>query len=424
VAHNGPIHGIVEATPSWVARRLEALAATLLLPCPVRGAFLFPANEAFYALCTTSVITLQQAARRVVEHLGLACDTVVVAFRSDLPNPARIEREGAHWFIEIAAVHQSDGPVLGAILAHECCHILLEERRVPRFDTAVDEVHVDLALMLAGLGALTLNAIEDRTIATAQQTTTIHRSFGYLRAGLLRYAYAHVASSLRIGRKRALDPLGKAPSRSAVSWHLATSLRARRSKLAYRPLASHVVLPCGSAACPKRLRLPTGTLGKARCPECGASGPFDGRPLSIAAQSEPAPMKTAPLPGDRALDRAGRFVYNLPEDARIAIFGMLVLITVPAGLWLKSDLDRAPLGGPCARDTDCHSGLCLRPARQSHFESIVHPLPPARPGDSICTSPCKTDAECPSAFACADVLSFDGSSYWGKGVEVRVCVRR
>lgn len=424
MAHTGPIHGIVDASPAWVARRLEALAATLLLPCPVHDAFLFPANKAFYALCTTSVISLQQAARQVVEHLGLDCDTVVVAFRSDLPNPARIEREGGHWFIEIAAQHRSDGHVLGAILAHECCHILLEERGFPHFNTAVDEVHVDLALMLAGLGALTLNAIEDRTISTAQQTTTIHRSFGYLRASLLRYAYAHVASALRIGRLRALEPLAKEPSRWDVSWHLTTSLRARRSKLAYRPLASHVIVPCGAGACPKRLRVPTGTLGKARCPECAASRPFDGRSFSIQARSEPAPMAAAPLPQDRALDRAGRFVYNLPEQARIVIVMVLVLVAIPAGIWLHGQLTRAPLGGPCEQNTDCHSGMCLHPVSPSHLDSVLHPSRRLDPGTAACTQPCKTDADCPSAFACTNATSRDPASFWSTSVEVRVCVRR
>jgi len=57
--------------------------------------------------------------------------------------------------------------------------------------------------MLAGLGALTLNAIKDRTVTTEYQTVTSHRSFGYLRANLLRYAYAHVAASLRVGRIQA-----------------------------------------------------------------------------------------------------------------------------------------------------------------------------------------------------------------------------
>lgn len=422
VAHTGPVHGIVEATPAWVARRLHALAATLVLPCPVRDAFFFPADKAFYDLCTASVISLQQATRRIVEHLGLACDTVVVAFRSDLPNPARIERDGAHWFIEIALEHRDDGPVLGAILAHECCHILLEERRIPHFGTAVDEVHVDLALMLAGLGALTLNAIEDRTITTSQQTVTVHRSFGYLRAKLLRYAHAHVAASLGVGLQRALQPLRAAPSRSAVRFHHLTRLLARRAKLAYGPLASHVILPCSSVTCARRLRVPTGAIGKARCPECGASRSFDGRPLSIDAGSTPAPMVTAPLPGNSLMERTGRFFYNLPGDARVSIVLLLALFGVPIGLWLKDEISRAPLGEACASDRDCRSQRCLFSALGSKDAPVFAGLRPQVAGLGACTRMCKDDQECPSGFACEDGLSF--TAFWGKGEEIRVCVRR
>src|SRR5579883_2831908 len=155
-----PPYELVEATPRWTARRLDALAAALLLPTPARGAFLFDADQRFYALCTRSLVTLQQAARRIIQHLGLVCDTVVVTFRSDVPFAAQIERDGGHWFVEIDKQYQGDGRALGAILAHECCHILLHDRRLPRFGTAVDEVHVDLAVMLTGLGPLCLNAVE------------------------------------------------------------------------------------------------------------------------------------------------------------------------------------------------------------------------------------------------------------------------
>ena len=50
-------------------------------------------------------------------------------------------------------------------------------------------------------------------------------------------------------------------------------------------------------------------------------------------------------------------VHNLSEDARIVVGAALLLVAAPASLWLHGELSRAPLGGPCARDTDCHSGL-------------------------------------------------------------------
>ena len=103
---------------------------------------------------------------------------------------------------------------------------------------------------------------------------------------------------------------------------------------------------------------------------------------------------------------------------------VLVLLGVPAGLWLNSELRRADLGGPCERDPDCHSGLCLHPMRPSRFASAPHPSRAVAPGASACTRPCKTDAECPSTFTCADAVSHDVASFRDRGVEVRVCVRR
>ena len=426
MAHTGPVHGTVEATPAWVARRLDALAATLLLPCPTRDSFLFPADDAFYELCTASVISLQQAARRVVEHLGLACDTVVVGFRSDLPNPARIQREGGHWFIEIAAAHRDDGPVLGAILAHECGHILLEERRVPRFDTAVDEVHVDLAIMLAGLGALTLNAIEDRTDATAKQTVTYHRSFGYLRAKLLRYAYGHVAARLRVGSTRALAPLRDDRSRAPVERHLKNNLHAWRTPLAYLPLASHVIVPCSSATCAQRLRVPTGAPGKVRCPECGAARQFDGSALTIAPRREPAQMTTAPLPGNGAVERFGRYLYNMPGDVRLGAAVTLLVVGFPAGLWLNEAMSRSPLGGPCSQDKDCRSGQCLHPGRDSTIGDRhgLSPSPRSNPVASVCTQLCRIEQDCPSGFECTKVVSHKWPDLpWSEGTPISVCAR-
>jgi len=260
-----PPHSVVDAAPGWISQRLEVLAQQLVLPTPVRDAFLFDASKKFYAACTESIITLQGAAKRIVEHLGLACDTVICTFRK-LPNPAHIQRVGNDWFMEISSEYKSDAYALGAILAHEVCHILVEQRHMPHFGNAVDEVHVDLAVMLSGLGVLTLNAIETQEEIRGDLLYTRHRSFGYLKSPLMHHAYAEVCTALGIGSARAIEQLRFANARWNVRWQMLA--RFSRPEYAYKPLASHVIIPCATMSCTKRLRMPTGKEGKATCPEC------------------------------------------------------------------------------------------------------------------------------------------------------------
>jgi len=285
------MHGIVDASPAWVSQRLDVLAQQLLLPAPARDSFLFDASPEFYAACTESIITLQRAAKRIVLHLGLRCDTVICAFKK-LPNPGNIQRVGNDWFMEISSEFKNDGYALGAILAHEVCHILVEERRVPHFENAVDEVHVDLACMLSGLGALTLNGIKSTSERRGDMIYHQHRSFGYMKAPLMYHAYAHVCAALGIGVRRATAPLRDNKTTIAIEILLCL----RRAELAYKPLAPHVIVPCASVACAKRLRMPTGKLGTARCPECKTSRDFDGRVCRTRALDTPVTMREAPVP--------------------------------------------------------------------------------------------------------------------------------
>lgn len=402
MAQHTTTYGPVDALRGWVERRTDALAARLALPRPTRDGFLFAADAAFYAACVGSLVSLQGAARRVIEHLGLTCDTVVVSFEPGLQNPGRIQRDEGHWFIEVAEKYRDDGPALGAILAHECCHILVEERGVPRFETAVDEVHVDLAAMLTGLGALTLNGMLDRREVRGDMVYAERRSFGYLSAHRLREAYVDVALSLAVGPRRALRHLGP----GADPWRVARlyaqravgRLLSRAPRLAYRPPAAHAVTHCPSAACPKRLRVPVGAVGTARCPACGASRPFDARPCAATDVLAAAPMDAAPLPPPPPFARLRRaFNERRAAFALAALLAAYAVVTVAARVigWATS----APLGAPCTRDDDCRQSACLHPP--SPDAAWLWPLRVA-PAAGYCTLLCPRGDECPEGFACVD----------------------
>lgn len=134
-------------------------------------------------------------------------------------------------------------------------------------------------------------------------------------------------------------------------------------------------------------------------------------------------MAEAPLPGDGWLERAGRFFYNLPGDARVTIVLLLALVGVPVGIWLHDEINRAPVGGACAHDKDCRSEQCLFSARRSKYDPLFIGLPPPSTGVGACTRTCKDDQECPSGFTCENGRRVN-SLIGGKGVEIRVCVRR
>ncbi|EYF03231.1 hypothetical protein [Chondromyces apiculatus] len=321
-------YSVVEATPGWVAGRLEALAGDLMLPCPVRDGFLFRADEEFYEACTGSVVSLQQAARKVIEHLGLACGAVVVGFRSGVEHAGSIQRKGGDWFIEISERFRGDGYAIGAVLAHECCHILLVERGVGEMGSAVDEVHVDLAVMLTGLGALTLNAITERTRFGEGQAVRVYQSLGYLSIGMLEYAYAYVADALGVGRERALRDLSDS-ARGSVRFLLVERamgrVMGRERGLAYQGLGSHVVVPC-VGECRQRLRVPAGAVGKVRCPECGHARGFDGRGCVVAARGERVKMVRVGVPELTALYRVRVFLGSLSLPEKVVYLALVAAI--------------------------------------------------------------------------------------------------
>jgi hypothetical protein len=294
-AGHAAIYDVVDARAGFVSQLITSLADALALPAPARDTFLFAPDDAFYAACTESIVTLQHAARKIIDHLGLRAGTVVVGFVSGLGVAGRIERQGGAWFIEIDARYRGDGPTLGAILAHECCHIVLHDRGVRALGNALDEVHVDLAAMLTGLGALTLNAIHDRQERTGNELRFEHRSFGYLRAPRLEHAYADVCARLGVPIGRAARPLRSAIVRRGV---ITSMLRARvpprRPLLGYAPAGDHLIVACPRIACTARLRVPAGRRGTARCPRCEAKRDVDGRALATRALAAPIePMFTS-----------------------------------------------------------------------------------------------------------------------------------
>lgn len=456
-------YGLVEATPRFVAERLEALSAALLLPRPTRDGFLFDASPRFYAACTDSVVSLQRATKRIIQHLGLPCETVVVCFSSSFGAAARIESEGGSFFVEIDARYRSDAHALGAVLAHECCHILVASRRVRRLDNALDEVHVDLAAALAGLGTLTLNGIVDRSDA---QVAYEHRSLGYLRADMLECAVGIVAARLGLGADQALrnlhNPIVRRGLASALRRERMRLKLGRSAPLSFGPARPHEVVPCPGASdapCEERLRIPAGKRGTARCPTCKAQRSFDGTPLDARELDAPVPLEDAIPPRVHF----GAFRARWRGVPAVQKLGLAIAVGfLPAVLGVRA-LDRLSLGkvgDTCTQDDHCRSGQCLRvshrpaspgmpraslgdPGLDRMLDDAVgaavertDPLSPTRDDprfvrtdEAYCTETCSSDRDCPSGFVCAETRSYGvgylGPSFiQGRGVAGRSCAKR
>lgn len=302
---------VVEATERWVDDRLRALASALVLPCPVRESFLFDASYAFYAQCTESDIGLQRAAKRIFVHASVPCDAVVVLWKPGLGQPARCDRDGDSWFIELDPVFKTDASGLGAILAREAARALIATRSVARSGHVVDEVDVDLAVMLAGLGPLAL--VHDVT-------------YGVLRPRLQRYVYARVCAALKVGPSRML---GAGMFDGSLKIYLvALWSRMSRRPLAFRPLDTHVIIRC---FCMRRLRVPAGSIGQTTCPACKRKRPFDGRACRIAPQSEPVALRSVVVPTLTPWQRMVSAILDISLLARsMTVLVVAVVVTLIA----------------------------------------------------------------------------------------------
>jgi hypothetical protein len=251
----------------WIDRRMEAVAEMLARPTPAHDAFSFQADTVFYALCTTSIVTLQAAIKEVLEHLSLDYGTVDVAYvRGLVGHVAHIERDHLTYWVEIDEKYRDDAESLGAILAHECCHIIYDERHLPRQGDTRDERTVDLIAFLCGLGPLTLNAVRG------------HRYLGYFGRESFAYAYVRINEALGIEEAQAIKWL-----RSEARALLRDAPHTERPplKLPYSEAPSRVVVRCQSPECRRRLRVPTGSVLRVTCPRCGKAFVFNGTPCTV-----------------------------------------------------------------------------------------------------------------------------------------------
>jgi hypothetical protein len=367
---------------------LSALAEQLLLPQPTLDGFLFRADAAFDAMLTGSPESLQRAVRRVLEHLGFEVESIVVGYNPSLTHPGQIQRDGARFAVEIGAAYKADARTLGALVAHECCHLLLRERGVPQLGAAEDELHVELAAMLSGLGPLLLHGLDAPVNVAADRAKAPRPSFGYLDTNLLTFAHSFVASSLGVGAVRATRDLRGATA-LRVRWQLAVASLRPGKPLGFAP-PGEVLTACLGRDCDSRLRIPLGKSGVLKCPRCQTERAFDARPTRSVVQSKYRALTSDPKPPVGTL---GARWFATPYVARVACSLLPAAALGFGGAQAYAYLSKGGLGAPCRADLACRSEICARESALTWGLPRVLVVDPSLK-EGYCSQECRADAEC------------------------------
>lgn len=176
----------------WVEAKIGAVASIIGGFRCGREDFHFEPTPKFYeALGSDDERSLQDAVVKIAMHLELP---VVPSFDFDWNIKMDPQHAGQ------VMINQPDAPiripfryaghayVLGAILAHEMCHVFMNLRRIRAASDEEQEPLTDLTTVCAGLGKLSLNG----TLPVFDQDPTIKLLLGYLPHDMLAYAFCKV----------------------------------------------------------------------------------------------------------------------------------------------------------------------------------------------------------------------------------------
>ena len=101
--------------------------------------------------------------------------------------------------IQIPFQYAGRAYVLGAILAHELCHVFMKVRGIRAASEVENEPLTDISTVCAGLGKLSLNG----TLPNEDWNPTIRLQLGYVSHDLLMYAFEQVNKLKGIPEERA-----------------------------------------------------------------------------------------------------------------------------------------------------------------------------------------------------------------------------
>ena len=158
-----------------------------------------------FAFDSSNPIKVQEAGKRIAQHIGLPGLTFVIAYAKQKTNVGgHINLDDKNdVFIEIDPQFKHDYDIVLSVLAHEICHKYLHINNLKLFPELENEMLTDAATIFTGLGKLSLNGCEKNSVSTntsgtTTTTTTTTYKVGYMNRMQFAFIYRLMCEMRRI----------------------------------------------------------------------------------------------------------------------------------------------------------------------------------------------------------------------------------
>lgn len=202
-----------ESDRTWVDGRMAMLSSRLGHFRNDLQPFHFEPTPEFYsALASDQDHALCNATTQIALHLELAAIPPVDydwGIKMEPQHAGQVRLDGPDRPIRIPFQYAGKGYKLGAILAHELCHVYMFQQGI--WASSIDELErlTDLTTVCAGLGKLSLNG----TVPVSEGDPAILQQLGYLSHEALVYAFG------RINELRGIDEaMARLHLRPEIRW--------------------------------------------------------------------------------------------------------------------------------------------------------------------------------------------------------------
>lgn len=156
-----------------------------------------------FAFDSSNPIKVQEAGKRIAQHIGLPGLTFVIAYAKQKTNVGGHINldDNKDVFIEIDPQFKHDYDIVLSVLAHEICHKYLQINNLKLFPELENEMLTDAATIFTGLGKLSLNGCEKQKVSSStsdKTTTTTTYKVGYMNRMQFAFIYRLMCEMRRV----------------------------------------------------------------------------------------------------------------------------------------------------------------------------------------------------------------------------------